>query len=177
MSSPGPSGLNTPSAASPSIVNPLSALDSSHFMAALSSLSRHYGLLNPSSVAGPSRSMDSPAVACRTDALSGLNPSGLVSLPSTPSMSNSIPTPPRTTAWRHKREGQEGKNSRTRKAYTCTVCERPMTSEGHTQFRGQQYCPLAPGQIPQSEWLQKVPTQSDSKLHTTYTLARKSQSY
>jgi len=26
-------------------------------------------------------------------------------------------------------------------------------SEGHTQFRGQQYCPESPGQIPQEEWL------------------------
>ena len=28
-----------------------------------------------------------------------------------------------------------------------------MTSEGHTQFRGQRYCPESPGQVPQEEWL------------------------
>ena len=142
-STPGPSGLNTSSAASPSvIVNPLSHLDPSRFMAALSS----FGLVNPPSAAGPSHLMA---------ALSTPSPSGLINPSSVPGLSDSNPPPSRTTAWRHKRERQEGKISRPRKTYTCTVCGRPMTSEGHTQFHGQRYCPSAPGQIPQDEWLQK----------------------
>ena len=60
-----------------------------------------------------------------------------------------------TTAWRHKKERDGGKQVKTRKIYTCKVCSQPMTTEGHTQFRGQRYCPHAPGQIPQDEWLKK----------------------
>ena len=139
-STPSPSGVNTPSVTSPSVnVNPLSHLDPTRLMAALSS----FGLVNPPTAAGPSH-----LVA----ALSSPGPSGLVNPSSAPSMSDSNPPPSRTTVWRHKRDQQEGKISRPRKAYTCTVC---VTSEGHTQFRRQRYCPLAPGQIPQDEWLQK----------------------
>ena len=140
-SAPGPSGLSTPSAASPSdIVNPLSHIDPSRLMAALSS----FGLVNPST-----------ASSHPMNALSSPGPSGLVNPSSTPSVSDSNPPPSRTTVWQHKRDRQEGKISRPRKTYTCKVCGRPMTSEGHTQFRGQRYCPSAPGQIPQDEWLQK----------------------
>ena len=135
LSSPGPSGL----------VNPPTAAGSSHPMAFLSSPGPS-GLVNPPTAAGPSHPM---AV------LSSPSLSGLANLPTAPSMSNSNLQPSRTTMWRHKRERQEGKISRPRKAYTCTVCGRPMTSEGHTQFRGQRYCPSAPGQLPQDEWLQK----------------------
>jgi hypothetical protein len=42
-----------------------------------------------------------------------------------------------------------------KKAYSCWVCGKPITSQGHTQFRGQQYCPDAPGQLPKEEWLQR----------------------
>jgi hypothetical protein len=56
----------------------------------------------------------------------------------------------RTTEWRHKKTG---KINNERKTYTCKVCNEPMSSAGHTQFRGQRYCPFAPGQIPREEWL------------------------
>ena len=135
LSSPGPSGL----------VNTSSAASSSHLMAALSS-SGPSGLVNTSSAASSSHLM---AV------LSSPGSSGLVNPPSAPGTSDSNFPPPRTMAWRHKRDRQEGKISRARKAYTYTVCGRPMTSEGHTQYRGQRYCPLAPAQISQDEWLQK----------------------
>ena len=135
LSSPGPSGL----------VNTSSTASSSHLMAALSSPGPS-GLVNTSSAASSSHLMA---------ALSSPGSSGLVNPPSAPGTSDSNSPPPRTTAWRHKRDRQEGKISRTRKAYTCTVCRRPMTSDGHTQYRGQRYCPLAPGQISQDEWLQK----------------------
>ena len=59
----------------------------------------------------------------------------------------------RTTAWRRKREREEGQRPRERKKYTCRICGKPMTSPGHTQFYGQRYCPGAPGQLPQKEWL------------------------
>ena len=138
-SAPDPSGLNTPSAASPVIVNPLAHLDPSGLMAALSS----FGLVNPTTAASSSDPVNAPG------------PSGLVNPSSTPTVSDSNPPPSRTTVWRQKRDRQEGKISRPRKAYTCKVCKRPMTSEGHSQFRGQRYCPSAPGQIPLDEWLQK----------------------
>ena len=60
-----------------------------------------------------------------------------------------------TTVWRHKKERDEGKQVKMRNIYTCKVCSQPMTTEGHTQFRGQRYCPHAPGQIPQDEWLKR----------------------
>ena len=82
-----------------------------------------------------------------------LGPSGLDS--PKPGISDTNPPPSRTTLWRHMQERQEGKSSRPRKAYTCSVCGRPMASEGHTQYHGQRYCPLVPGQIPRDEWLQK----------------------
>ena len=72
-----------------------------------------------------------------------------------PGPSGSAAPQSRTTVWRHKKEREEGKQAKTRKVYTCRVCGHPMTTEGHTQFRGQRYCPLAPGQIPQEEWLRR----------------------
>ena len=56
----------------------------------------------------------------------------------------------RTTEWRHKKTGKKNKQ---RKTYSCRVCNQPMTSTGHTQFRGQRYCPNASGQISREEWL------------------------
>ncbi|XP_078606607.1 uncharacterized protein LOC144879237 [Branchiostoma floridae x Branchiostoma japonicum] len=59
------------------------------------------------------------------------------------------PPVPRTTAWRKRKADTGG----VRKEYTCSVCNQPMTSEGHTQFRGQRYCPYVPGQVSREEWL------------------------
>ena len=56
----------------------------------------------------------------------------------------------RTTEWRYKKTGRKNKQ---RKTYSCRVCNQQMTSTGHTQFRGQRYCPNAPGQISRKEWL------------------------
>jgi len=50
-----------------------------------------------------------------------------------------------------------------RKQYSCRVCGRPMQSEGHTQFRGQRYCPDAPGQVPKEEWLSQKKTEAAAK--------------
>ena len=58
----------------------------------------------------------------------------------------------RTTTWRHKKTGKQ-RLSKRRKVYTCRTCQQPMTTPGHTQFRGQRYCQHAPGQIPRAEWL------------------------
>ena len=55
----------------------------------------------------------------------------------------------------HKKEREEGKQPKTRKVYTYRVRGQPMTTEGHTQFRGQRYCPNAPGQFSQDEWLKR----------------------
>ena len=91
--------------------------------------------------------------------------SPLPALPSTspspgPSASSLVPpelaadeTKPvsRTTQWRHKSR----QPAKERKVYTCQVCSKPMTSPGHTQYRGRRYCPEAPGQVPVAEWLQQ----------------------
>ena len=76
----------------------------------------------------------------------------------------------RTTAWRkRKKEAEAGEQSRTprcpvaRKVYSCRVCGRPMTSEGHTQFRGQRYCAQTPGIAPQDEWLRQKRLEAASK--------------
>lgn len=53
----------------------------------------------------------------------------------------------RTTELRNKNTGK----SEQRKTYTCKTCSQPMTSAGHTQFRGQRYCPNAPGRIPKEQ--------------------------
>ena len=71
------------------------------------------------------------------------------------------PPPPvsRTTEWRHKKTGC-GQAAR---SYKCKVCKQPMTTEGHTQFRGQRYCPKLPGQIPREEWIAQKKAEADAK--------------
>ena len=40
-----------------------------------------------------------------------------------------------------------------RKVYSCRVCGEAMSAPGHTQFRGQRYCPNTPGQtLSVEEW-------------------------
>eukprot|EP00117_Sycon_ciliatum_P004662 scpid103732/ scgid4296/ len=39
-----------------------------------------------------------------------------------------------------------------RRIYMCGKCGKAATSEGHTQFRGQRYCPNVEGQIPKGQW-------------------------
>ena len=88
---------------------------------------------------------------------SAAGPSGL-SLGADPSGPTS-----RTTAWRRKREREQGQRPRERKEYSCRICNRPMTTPGHTQFYGQRYCPDAPGQLPQEEWLRMKKQERDRK--------------
>lgn len=40
-----------------------------------------------------------------------------------------------------------------RKVYSCKLCSLPMSAGEHTQFRGQRYCPTAPGALPKDAWL------------------------
>lgn len=99
MSTPRPSGLNTPSATSPSvIVNPLPHLDPTHLMAALSSFS----LVNLPTTVSPSHLIA---------ALSSPGPSGLVNPSSAPSMSDSNP-PPLGLQYGNTREGKDFKTSK-----------------------------------------------------------------
>ena len=78
---------------------------------------------------------------------------------------SSVNTEPmtRTSAWRHRKEKEEGKETKIRKTYNCRICGKPMKSEGHTQFRGQRYCPEAPGQIPKEEWLAMKSKEAEAK--------------
>ena len=65
----------------------------------------------------------------------------------------------RTTQWRKRKlalgGARTGKKNK-RKIYSCSTCEKPVTSEGHTGFKGKRYCPHAEGQIPQQQWLQNM---------------------
>ena len=42
---------------------------------------------------------------------------------------------------------------RVRKTWCCQKCHQPTGSVGHSQYKGQIYCPYIPGQIPREEWL------------------------
>lgn len=101
---------------------------------------------------------DSPAPIFSALQLPAPSPFGLLATSSSglssPGLSGPVVSTPdmsRTTMWRHEKKGKE---TRPRK-YTCRVCKKPMTSEGHTQFCGQRYCPHEPGQIPKEEWLRQ----------------------
>lgn len=50
-----------------------------------------------------------------------------------------------------------------RKTYECRVCHLPMTSPGHTQYKGKRYCPNAPDQIPKEEWLAQRKAEDKAK--------------
>ena len=54
--------------------------------------------------------------------------------------STSVPVYLPRAEWRHKKTG---KKTNERKTYTCKICSESMSSAGHTQFRGQRYCPFA----------------------------------
>ena len=67
----------------------------------------------------------------------------------------------RTTEWRHRKPGD---GTTAKRKYTCRVCGKEMTSSGHTQFRGQRYCPDAPGQISKEDWLAQRKAEAAAKL-------------
>lgn len=71
------------------------------------------------------------------------------------------PAIPRTTEWRQRKKAAAGTIKR--KVYTCRVCNQPMTTAGHSQFRGQCYCPNAPGQLPKKEWLAQKKAEAAAK--------------
>ncbi len=67
-----------------------------------------------------------------------------------------ITAPPpmsRTTIWRHRKAGESSTGPPTgRKQYSCGKCGGGVSTEGHTQFRGQRYCPKTAG-VSKEEWL------------------------
>ena len=74
----------------------------------------------------------------------------------------------RTTLWRRKKSQSanpypHGQNM-IRKEYSCRVCGQAMLSEGHTQFRGQRYCPYAEGAMPKQDWLAMKRAEADAKV-------------
>ena len=73
----------------------------------------------------------------------------------------------RTTKWRHKKAGEKARQKKQRKIYSCSTSRQPMSAPGHTQFRGQRYCPHAQGQIPREEWLAKKRLEAKSKALAT----------
>lgn len=86
------------------------------------------------------------------------------------------PQPPaqsvsRTTQWRQRKRayesagGEPAQAKAPRKEYTCRVCKQQMVGSGHTQFRGQRYCPNAPGQIAKEEWLRLRRAEAEAKKH------------
>ena len=88
----------------------------------------------------------------------GITPPAIVSTPSTSTKQSAS----RTTEWRQRKkaaasistsQASTSTSVTSRKVYTCRICGNPMTSPGHTQYRGQRYCPEEPEQIPKEEWL------------------------
>ena len=75
----------------------------------------------------------------------------------------------RTTLWRRRKKAAESGIPPTqaeptkRKAYSCKVCGKPMTSEGHSQFKGKRYCPHEPGVLPLDQWLQQRRAEANAK--------------
>ena len=65
----------------------------------------------------------------------------------------------RTMAWRHRKKA----GTESGQKYCCRVCGKPMTTAGHTQFRGQRYCPDAPGQVSKEEWLDQKRAEAAAK--------------
>lgn len=48
----------------------------------------------------------------------------------------------------------KGPQTKARKEYTCRKCQQPMTTAGHTQFRGSRYCPIG-NPVSKEEWLKE----------------------
>ena len=65
---------------------------------------------------------------------------------------------PRTTEWRKRKQEEKedkAKPKRPRKAYSCSKCNLPMTSEGHSQFKGKRFCLASDGKT-KEEWLIEI---------------------
>lgn len=120
---------------------------------------------------GPFVSTSAPSTStCDPSDPSAIDPSG-----SNPSTSSTAETMSRTTDWR--RRVAEGKGKAPRKTYTCRTCGKNMTGmfstkylntftiagSGHTQYKGQRYCPSAAGQIPKEEWLKNKREEAAAK--------------
>jgi hypothetical protein len=61
----------------------------------------------------------------------------------------------RTTRWRKRTKelkGDAAQVKKPRKEYSCTKCHMPMSSDGHTQFKGKRFCSVSEGKS-KEEWL------------------------
>lgn len=61
----------------------------------------------------------------------------------------------RTTQWRKRTKelkGDAAQVKKPRKEYSCTKCHMPMSSDGHTQFKGKRFCSVSEGKS-KEEWL------------------------
>ena len=79
----------------------------------------------------------------------------------------------RTTEWRKRKLALNSDPSATpkkmdRKVYTCKGCKLPVASAGHTQFRGQRYCPNTNSEITQQEWLQLKRAEAKTKSQSLF---------
>ena len=84
----------------------------------------------------------------------GQMPTASSSSPFSSAAQGQIPVFSRTSMWRRiKKTGPVPTTVTQARVYKCKVCCLPMTSKGHSQFRGQRYCPHAVGQIPKEQWL------------------------
>ena len=57
---------------------------------------------------------------------------------------------PRTTTWGKRNAPAAPTRARPRKVGCCQKCQQPIRSVGHSQFKGQIYCPYVPGQLPKA---------------------------
>ena len=91
-----------------------------------------------------------PTTPVTIPATSGTTSATLIDPAAIPTTSGT--TIPRVTQWRHRKAGKDHRDSK-RKIYCCSVCNQPVSSEGHAQYRGYRYCQYAPGQVPHDVWL------------------------
>ena len=107
-----------------------------------------------------------------------------------------IPTVSRTTQWRQRRKASTSSNTPAtstaatvavttaaatltttttsarapgRKEYCCRICDKPMSSPDHSQYRGQRYCPSLYPEVTKEEWLTQRRTEAKSKAEANKT--------
>lgn len=107
-----------------------------------------------------------------------------------------IPTVSRTTQWMQRRKGSTSSNTQAastpatvavattatttttsttaarapgRKEYCCRICNKPMSSPDHSQYRGQRYCPSLYPEVTKEEWLAQRRTEAKAKAEAKKT--------
>jgi len=98
------------------------------------------------------------------------------SRPPYPSLSISQPAVAKTTNWYRRRaqmadmeryakgESAKKRNNKIKEFYACGKCGQPKTKEtGHTQYKGNWYCPNIPNQVSHEQWREAIMAKAKAK--------------